>query len=63
VSALSRYTTSLADLEAGTRVDPEDMVEEQPASAPHVYVAPAELDRTRLLSPTGDGRLTPGDGL
>ena len=58
----NRYATSLGALESSTRVAPEDMVEEQPASAPHVYVEPAELDRRRLLSPTGDGRLTPGDG-
>jgi len=50
---------SLADLERETRVDPKDMVEEQAVSGPHVYVDPAELDRQRLLSPTGDGRLTP----
>jgi hypothetical protein len=50
---------SLADLERETRVAPEDMVEEQSVSPPPVYVDPAELDRQRLLSPTGDGRLNP----
>ena len=58
----TKYEKSLSDLEREARVDPADMVEEQAASAPHVYVDPADLDRSRLLSPTGDGRLTPGEG-
>jgi hypothetical protein len=60
VSESSKYAKSLSDLERETRVDPEDMVEEQAVSGPRVYVDPADLDRQRLLSPTGDGRLTPG---
>ena len=60
MAGLSKHVKSLADLERETRVDPKDMVEEQAVSGPHVYVDPAELDRLRLLSPTGDGRLTPG---
>ena len=59
MAGLSKHVKSLADLERETRVDPKDMVEEQAVSGPHVYVDPAELDRQRLLSPTGDGRLTP----
>jgi hypothetical protein len=55
----SKYATSLSDLEHETRVDPKDMVEEQAVSGPHVYVEPGDLDRSRLLSPTGDGRLAP----
>ncbi len=58
----SKYAKSLSDLEHETRVDPMDMVEEQAVSGPHVYVEPADLDRIRLLSPTGDGRLAPGEG-
>lgn len=58
----SKYAKSLSDLEDGVRVDPKDMVEEQAVSGPHVYVDPADLDRNRLLSPTGDGRLAAGDG-
>jgi hypothetical protein len=55
-----KYEKSLSDLEREARVDPANMVAEQASSAPHVYVDPADLDRSRLLSPTGDGRLTPG---
>ena len=60
MAASGKYTKSISDLEAETRVDLEDMVEAQAVSSPHVYVDPAESDRARLLSPTGDGRLTPG---
>lgn len=62
VNKASKYVKSLFDLERETRVDAKDMVEEQAVSRPHVYVEPADLDRSRLLSPTGDGRLAPGDG-
>lgn len=58
----SKYAKALSDLELETRVDPKDMVEEQAISSPHVYVEPGDLDRSRLLSPTGDGRLAPGEG-
>ena len=58
----SKYAKSLSDLEGEVRVDPKDMVEEQAVSDPHVYVDPSDLDRSRLLSPTGDGRLAPGEG-
>jgi hypothetical protein len=58
----SKYTKSLSDLEDEPRVDPKDMVEEHAVSSPHVYIDPADLDRSRLLSPTGDGRLAPGEG-
>ncbi len=58
----SKYAKSLSDLEHETRVDPKDMVEEQAASGPYGYVEPADLDRSRLLSPTGDGRLAAGEG-
>jgi hypothetical protein len=36
------------------------MIEAQAVSSLHEYVDPAELDRNRLLSPTGDGRLSTG---
>lgn len=62
MSETSKYAKSISDLEDETRVDPMDMVEEQAVSGPHVCVDPADLDRSRLLSPTGDGRLTPGEG-
>ena len=56
-----RFTRSVADLERETRVDPKDMVELQDVSGPpHVYVEPGDLDRNRLFSPTGDGRLSSG---
>ncbi|HET8970061.1 MAG TPA: hypothetical protein VFN19_03295 [Candidatus Nanopelagicales bacterium] len=58
----SRYAKSLSELEHEAHVDPKDMVEEQSVSGPLVYVEPADLDRLRLLSPTGDGRLSPGGG-
>lgn len=59
---ISKYAKFLSDLEDEVRVDPKDMIEEQAVSGPHVYIDPANLDRNRLLSPTGDGRLTPGQG-
>lgn len=62
VTEPSKYAKTLSDLEHEARVDAKDMVEEQTVSRPHVYVEPADLDRSRLLSPTGDGRLTPGEG-
>ena len=58
----SKYAKRLSDLEHETRVDPKEMLEEQAVSGPRVYVEPADLDRSRLLSPTGDGRLAPGTG-
>ncbi len=51
---------SLTDLEKTVHVAPEDMIEAQAVSSLHEYVHPAELDRNRLLSPTGDGRLRTG---
>lgn len=58
----NRYRRPLADLEQETRVAAEDLTETQPASDVPGYVDPAELDRARLLSPTGNGRWTPGGG-
>jgi hypothetical protein len=60
VDEKSPYATTLAALEDSVRVDVADMVEEQAVSSPHGYVEPAELDRQRLLGPTGAGRLSTG---
>ncbi|MBI1378706.1 MAG: hypothetical protein GC157_14680 [Frankiales bacterium] len=56
------FRRPLAELEDEARVAAEDLVETQSVSDIPRYVDPAELDRARLLSPTGDGRWTPGAG-
>jgi hypothetical protein len=60
VAEQSNYAVSLTELEKTVHVASEDMIEAQAVSSLHEYVDPAELDRNRLLSPTGDGRLSTG---
>ena len=53
------YRQSLDDLEHGVRVPREQQSEAQDADPPREYMEPEDLDRLRLLSPTGAGRLKP----
>ncbi len=60
VAEQSNYAVALTDLEKAVHVAREDTIEVQAVSSLHEYVDAVELDRNRLLSPTGDGRLTTG---
>lgn len=51
------YNVPLGALEATARVPLAEQVEEQAVGSVPEYLAPEDLDRQRLLSPTGDGRL------
>lgn len=55
----SKYRQSLEALERGVRVPRDQQVEEQDVEPPPVYVDPEDLDRMRLLGPTGAGTLNP----
>ncbi len=51
------YSVRLSELEQTARVPLDEQVQEQPTDRPGEYVAPEDLDRSRLLSPTSAGRL------
>jgi hypothetical protein len=52
----SRYAVPMAVLES-VRVSPDEQIQEQAVDVVHEYLSASELDRARLLSPTGAGTL------
>lgn len=53
------YGQPIEALERSARVPPEQWVAEEDVSPPRTYVDPEDLDRMRLLGPTGAGSLDP----
>lgn len=52
----SEYAVPLAALDS-VRVPPDKQIEEQDVHADREYLTAEELDRARLLSPSGAGKL------
>ena len=52
----SKYSVPLAALDS-IKVPADQQVEEQDVHVDHDFMAPEELDRTRLLAPSTAGRL------
>lgn len=53
----NKYAMTLDDLEKGVHVPLDEQVSEQAEPPPEAPISEQELDRLRLLGPTGAGRL------
>lgn len=51
------YAVPLAELESSAHVPLDQQVQAQPEAPAEPPIAPEDLDRARLLGPTGAGRL------